>query len=265
MKKCFLVLMIMSLISLALWSQEGQGAQNTQAPQSAKEIVDKCIAAFGGEGAVKKQLDFSGEGQFKIAMRMMELSGNAKWILQAPKSWNKFKVSFGGAEITQVQAYDGKRAWMERLGTLSDQPPLNSESDLAHTFGLLLEKNATFSLAKETEIEGKKVVGLNVEFNGKKTLFFIEKETYLPLEMVFEDYYFGETATRELLEKRIRYLEYKNISGVMFPMKSVYFLKGKRLLELTFDKVLFNQKVSADIFARPDQELDLRYMEEMVN
>lgn len=262
MKKSILIVIIMFLISLALWSQGAPGAQDSQA---AKEIVDKCIAALGGEEAVKKQLDFSAEGQFKISMRMMELSGEAKWIFKAPKSWNKFKVSIAGTEVTQTQAYDGKSAWMERMGTLADQPALNSESDLAHNIGLLIEKNASFSLAKETEIEGKKVVGINVEFNGKKTIFFIDRETFLPLEIVFEDYYFGETATRELLEKRIRCLEYKNITGVMFPTKTVYFLKGKRLLELAFDKVLFNRKVSADIFTRPDQAPDLRYMEEMVN
>lgn len=256
MKKSILVVMIMFLISLALWSQD---------VRDAKEIVDKCVAALGGEESVKKQLDFSAEGQFKISMRGMELSGESKWIFQAPKSWNKFKVSFAGTEVTQIQAFDGKSAWMERMGTLADQPALNSESDLAHNIGLLIEKNASFSLAKETEIEGKKVVGVEVDFKGKKTTFFIDRENFLPLEIVFEDYYFSENNTRDLLEKRIRYLEYKNITGVLFPTKTVLFLKGKKLLELTFDKVLFNQKVSADIFARPDQELDLRYMEEMVN
>lgn len=259
MKKSILIVMLMCLISLALWSQGAQDAQ------TAKEMVDKCVAALGGEEAVKKQLDFSAEGQFKIVMRMMELSGDAKWIFQAPKSWYKFKVSFGGTEVSQTQAYDGKSAWMERMGTLADQPTLNSESDLAHNISLLLEKSATFSLGKEMEIEGKKAVGIEADLKGKKTTFFIDRENFLPLEIVFEDYYFGESATRELLEKRIRCLEYKNIAGVMFPTKTAFYLKGKRLLELTFDKVLFNQKVSADIFARPDQEPDLRYMEEMVN
>ncbi len=256
MKKSILVVMIMFLISLALWSQDAQAA---------KEIVGKCVAALGGEEAVKKQLDFSAEGQFKIAMRMMELSGEVKWIFQVPKSWSKFKVSFAGTEVTQTQAFDGKRGWMERMGTLADQPALNNESDLAHSIGLLVEKNASFSLAKETEIEGKKAVGVEVDFKGKKTTFFIDRENFLPLEMVFEDYYFGESSTRELLEKRIRYLEYKNITGVLFPTKTAFYLKGKKLLELNFDKVMFNQKISADIFARPDQELDLSYMEEMVN
>jgi hypothetical protein len=262
MKKSILIVMIMFLISLAPWSQGTLGAQEAQ---SAKEIVDKSVAALGGEEAVKKQLDFSAEGQFKISMRMMELSGEAKWIFQAPKSWNKFKVVFAGNEVTQTQAFDGKSAWMERMGTLADQPTLNNESDLAHSIGLLLEKNASFSLAKETEIEGKKAVGVEVDFKGKKTTFFIDRENFLPLEIVFEDYYFGESSTRELLEKRIRCLEYKNIAGVLFPTKTAFYLKGKKLLELDFDKVMFNQKVSADIFARPDQEPDLRYMEEMVN
>lgn len=248
----------MVLISLA----PALRSQDTQDP---KEIVAKCIAALGGEAAVKKQLDYSAEGKFKIAMRMMEISGDVKWIFQNPKSWNKFKVIFGGNEITQTQAFDGKNGWMERMGTLADQPALNNESDLAHDISLLIEKNASFSPARETEIEGKKAIGIEVDFKGKKTTFFIDRETYLPLEIVFEDYYFGETATRELMEKRIRCLEYKNFAGVLFPTKTAFYLKGKKLLELDFNNVTFNRPVSADIFTRPDQEMDLSYSEEMVN
>ncbi|HLP57650.1 MAG TPA: hypothetical protein VK186_02415 [Candidatus Deferrimicrobium sp.] len=256
MKKNILIVMIMFLISAVLWSQD------TRDP---KGIVDKCIAALGGVDAVKKQLDYSAEGQFKIAVHMMEISGDVKWIVKAPKSWNKFKATFAGNEMTQTQSFDGKNAWMERMGIFADQPVLNYESDLDHTIGLLIEKNATFALAKETEFEGKKAIGIEANVKGKKTTFYIDSETFLPLEIAFEDYYFGENATRELMEKRIRCLEYKNISGVSFPTKTAIFLKGKKFIELDFNHVTFNRPVSADIFARPDQEMDLRYSEEMVN
>ena len=151
------------------------------------------------------------------------------------------------------------------MGTLVDQPALNYESDLAHTIGLLIEKNASFSISKETEIDGKKAIGIEANFKDKKTTFFIDQETYLPLEIVFEDYYFAENATRELMEKRIHFLEYKNIAGVSFPTKTAIYLKGKKLLELDFNSVTFNRPVSANIFSRPDQEMDLRYSEEIIN
>lgn len=233
--------------------------------QNPKEIVSKCVNALGGEEAIKKHLDFSAEGELKISIRMMELSGKLKMIKKERKSWIKAEITFGNNVFIMILAFDGKTAWMDRLNTIADQPSLNFESDLDHTLSLLSEKNATFSLAKETEIEGKKVVGIDADFKGKKTTFFIDRETYFPLEIVFKDLYFGESKTKEVLEKRVRYLGIKKFSGVLFPSKMVFYEKGKKKMELDFDKVVFNPKVSPDIFERPDQEPDLRYFEEMIH
>ncbi len=253
MKKTIIITLLSLLIVL------GMGAQNP------KEIVEKCVTAMGGEEAIKKHLDFRSEGEVKISIQMMELSGKLKMIKKEKKSWIRGEVTFGNNVITMVLAFDGKTAWMDRLGTISDQPSLNFESDLDHTLSLLTEKNATFSLDKETEIEGKKVIGINVDFKGKKTTFFIDRETYLPLEIVFKDFYFSESSTREMLEKRIRYLEFKKLSGVLFPSKMIFYEKGKKQMEFYFDKVVFNPNVSSHIFERPDQAPDLRYSEEMIH
>jgi hypothetical protein len=258
MKKNILIVILMLGLSLTLCFK----VQYAQEPQG---IIEKCISALGGEAAIKKQLDYTAEGEFKIAVHRMEIPGEVKWIFKEPKTWNKFKATLAGNEITQIQAFDGKNAWMERMGTLADQSAVNYESDLAHTVRLLIDKNTFFSTSKETEIEGKKTIGIDANLKGKKTTFFIDQETFLPLEIVFEDYYIGENSIRELAEKRIRCLEYKNIAGVLFPTKTAVFIKGKKFIELNYTKVAFNQPVSDDIFARPDQEIDLSYSEEMIN
>jgi hypothetical protein len=257
MKKTIIIIVLSLLISTS--TSVGLLAQTP------KEIVSKCVNALGGEEAIKKHMDFSAEGEMKISIRMMELSGKLKMIKKQRKSWIKAEVTLGNNLFIMILAFDGKTAWMDRLNTIADQPALNFESDLDHTLSLLTEKNATFSLAKETEIEGKKVVGIDADFKGKKTTFFIDRETYLPLEIVFKDLYFGESTTKEMLEKRIRYLDIKKFSGVLFPSKMVFYEKGKKKMEVGFDKVVFNPNVSPDIFARPDQEPDLRYFEEMIH
>jgi hypothetical protein len=239
---------------MGLWSQ---------APEA---IVKKCVEALGGEEAIKKHLDFSGEGDFSLSLRGMELAGDFKLIQKDKKLWNKIKVTFAGNEVTQTMAFDGKKAWMERMGNIADQPSLNYESDQDHSLELLVEKNAVFTAAKETEIEGKKVIGIEADFKGKKTTFFIDPDTYTPMEIVYKDYYYGMmTNVKELMEKRQRLMDYKRVDGVFFPTKMITYQKGQKFMELRFNKVLFNPKVPADIFERPDQEADLRYMEEILH
>jgi hypothetical protein len=233
--------------------------------QEPKEIVEKCVNALGGEEAVKKFSDYKVKGEIKISMRGMEIAGKVETIQKSNKIWRRAEVKFGPSVFVQLQAYDGKTAWMDRMGTVVDQPSLNYESDLAHDIPLLVEKDAVFSLGKEKEIEGKKAVGIEVDYKGKKTTFYIDRENYTVLEMVYKDLYFGEKYTKEMLEQRIRYGDYKQMDGVLFPMRVEIYQEGKKFAELHYDEVVFNPEVALAKFERPDQKLDLRYREELIN
>jgi hypothetical protein len=161
-----------------------------------------------------------------------------------------------------TRSFDGKLAWMERMGTISDQPPLNDLSDLDHTPLLLLEKDAGLSLGEQTEIEGKKVIALMVNFKDKKTVFFIDQTDHTIKEIRYSDLFYGDSMNKETLEKRIRCLDYKKIKGFMFPARMIHFQKGKKQMEFIFQEIMFDPKVFPDMFERPDQELDLRTREE---
>lgn len=233
--------------------------------QDPKEIVEKCVNALGGEEAVKKFFDFKVKGEVKISLRGMELTGKLEAIQKGNRMWRRSEVTFGKDVFVVLLAYDGKTAWMDRMGTIVDQPSLNYESDLAHELNLLIEKDAVFSLGKEKEIEGKKAAGIEVDYKGKKTTFYIDLESYTVSEIVFKDLYFGEKYTKEMLEKRIRYDDYKKMDGVLFPTKVFVYQEGKKFAELHYDEVVFNPEVALAKFERPDQELDLRYREEMIH
>jgi len=233
--------------------------------QNPKEIVEKCVNALGGEEAVKKFSNYKAKGEVKISMRGMELSGKLETIQIGRNVWNRTEIKFGRDVFTMLMAYDGEAAWMDRMGTIVDQPALNYESDFDHSFALLIEKEAVFSLAREKEIEGKKVIGLEVDFKDKKTTFYIDPETYAILEMAYKDLYFGEKYTKEMLEKRVRYADYKISDGVFFPMKWTLYQKGKKLFEFQYSEISFNPEVALAKFKRPDQKLDLRYSEERIH
>lgn len=233
--------------------------------QNPKEIVEKCVKALGGEEAVKKFSNYKVKGEIKVSMRGMELPGKLESIRVGRKVWRRTEMVFGREVYTMLMAYDGETAWMDRMGTIVDQPSLNYESDLDHDIPLLVEKDAVFSLTKEKEIEGKKTYGIEVDFKGKKTTFYIDQENFTVVEIVYKDLYFGEKYTKEMLEKRVKFADYKKIDNVLYPTKLINYQEGKKLLELQFDEVFFNPEVALAKFKRPDQKLDLRYSEERIH
>lgn len=233
--------------------------------QDPKEVVKKCVNVLGGEEAVKKFSDYKGKGEIKISMRGMEFSGKLEAIQKGKKIWRRTEVTFGKDVYVMLQAFDGKTAWMDRMGTIVDQPSLNYETDLNHDFFLLIEKEATFSFGKEKEIEGRKAVGVEVDYKGKKTIFFIDKENYTLLEKEYKGLYFGEKFTKEMLERRVRYADYKKLDGVFFPTKMTIYQQGKKMFEFQFNEVSFSPEVALAKFERPDQKLDLRYSEERIH
>ena len=129
----------------------------------------------------------------------------------------------------------------------------------------MIEKEAVFSLLKEKEIEGRKTFCIEVDFKGKKTTFYIDQENFIIIEMVYKDLYFGEKYTKEMLERRVKFSDYKKFEGVFYPTKMIQYQEGKKMLEFKYDEVTFNPEVASAKFKRPDQKLDLRYSEERIH
>jgi len=84
-------------------------------------------------------------------------------------------------------------------------------------------------------------------------------------EMVYTDLYYGEAQTKEILEMRIRFSDYRVTEGVNFPMSRVVYKKGKKFVEMRFREVSFSPEVASAKFKRPDVKLDLRYWDERMN
>lgn len=233
--------------------------------QNPNDIVNKCVNALGGEEALKKYSSYHAKGEVMVSMYGMELPGTLETIEMGRKKWSRLKIAFRREIYTMIMSYDGKTAWMDRMGTIVDQPSLNYESDLDHHTSLLIEKGAVFSFVKEKEIEGRKTFGIEVDFKSKKTAFFIDQETYTVLEVIYNDLYYGEKFTKEKMEKRVSFRDYKKFDGVLFPTRMTVYREGKKYLELHYREVSFNPKVALAKFKRLDQKLDLRYGEEIIH
>ena len=231
--------------------------------QTPREIVDQCIAALGGEEGIKNFSNYKAVGELEIVFGTRSFKGDITYIEKEKKILMKGEFTFfGDSKMKMARGFDGKKSWVDQMGNISEQPTLNDQSLLDHTPLLLLEKEAAFSLGEPTEIEGKKVIGIEVNFNDKKTTFFIDQTDYTIKEIRYSDLFYGNTFTKETIEMRIRYLDYKKIKGFLFPSRMLHYQKGKKQMELYFQEIIFDPKVTPEMFERPDQELDLRTMEE---
>jgi hypothetical protein len=230
--------------------------------QTPREIVNQCIATLGGEGGVRNFSNYKTAGELDFSFDWGTYSGKFTMIKKGRKSYLKGEFDISGSAYPILQVFDGKNAWVGHIDDIADKPALNYLSDLDHTPLLLLEKDATFSLGENTEIEGKPVIGIEVTFNNKKTIFFIDRSDHTLKEIRYSDLFYGDSLIKVILRKRIRCLDYKKIDGFMFPSRMIYYQEGKKKMELHSQEIMFDPKVAPDIFTRPQQELDLRYLEE---
>lgn len=255
-------LLLKSLLILSVLVFSSGSAFFAQTP---REIVNQCITTYGGEEGIRNFSNFKGTGEVLFSFGTHEFKGDITVIKKGEKSLMKGEFNFGGGKMKMVRSFDGQNAWMEQRGNIVDQPALNDQSDLHHTPLLLLEKEAAFSLGEPTEIEGNKVIGLEVNFNNKKTTFFIDQTDHTIKEIRYSDLFYGDSLNKETLEKRIRFLDYEKIKGFIFPSRMIYYQKGRKQIEVNFQEIVFNPKVTPEMFERPDQELDLRTREESYN
>jgi hypothetical protein len=243
----------------------GMGIATLLSAQTAQDELAEVAQAIGGAEAVQMWNDIEAEGNLIYSAYNREFSGDFRLVRNGSKNWIRIALNFGSETYVMINAYDGQVAWAERMGQVTDQPTLNEETKAKHGIGLLVKKDATWALGKESEVTGKKVISLEADWHGKKTVFWIDPATHLVQEISYKDLMIGDKEIKEYLDIRTRYEDYQKIGNVMFPMKTVNYLKGSKSGELRFVKVTFNPKITPTLFQRPQQKIDLRYYEEIID
>jgi hypothetical protein len=233
--------------------------------QSPQDTVAKVLQAMGGPAAISKWRDLDAEGEFKFSFGGNEFVGKIRIVRKGPQSWSKTTLKFGSETFVVITAFDGKAAWTDRQGTVSDEPTVNNETELRHDLDLLLHGDVTWTLGTESELEGGKVSALEAERQGKKTTFWIDPITYQVREISYKDTVISEKAIKEEKEIRVRLADYKSIDGTTFATKVTNYRDGRKGSEVTLSKVTFGPSISPSFFQRPQQKVDLRYEEERID
>ncbi len=236
MKKIFSALLVLLFVAAA-----GQlFAQNLD------DVLKKHFEAVGQEKLMEKQ---TYSVKAKIQQMGMELPMEMKM-----KRPNKFRVEMEMQGQKMIQAFDGQKGWMIAPWISSEPqdlsgPELDQAMEQANIDGELYnykEKGATASLLGKVNMDGSPM--FNIKFTGKDgnvKNYFIDAESYLVRKVKSK-----VSAQGQEMEVEQNLSEYKNIDGILMPMK----IESKMPMgsaNVIFEEIKFGEKFDDSIFAKP--------------
>jgi|SRR5215471_14751297 len=223
----------------------------------AKDVIKKAIKAQGGEDKITRFRAGRWKGRGTLTPKGQDLPLTLETVYQLPDKYKTvmhFEVQ--GKKIGVVQVLDGDKGWMSGQGKI-----LDLEGDLLKAFReefyavnvemlvpLLREKGYRLSKLKETEVDGKPAVGVNVAAKDHKDIeLYFDKESFLPVKTVRPtlDVETMKEATAEVL-----YSDIKEFDGIKWPSRMVFNQDGKRLMEVEITEFKRLDKLDPREFAR---------------
>ncbi len=208
--------------------------------KSAEEIIDKSIAAVGGDKIDNLKASF-----MEISMNVMNMEIPSKvW-----KAGDKFRLESNnmGQEILVV--YNGKKGWLKMAGNVNEmpeaqveqtrkqiEPPTNPLKSMLKKEGTKVEK------VGKVKIDGVTAFNIKItEKDGTVSNFFINSKTYLVMKM---------TGKSERGPVEIHFKDYKDYDGIKMPAK-IEINAGGMSMTMTIKEFKPNPKIKSSLFEKP--------------
>lgn len=238
-------------VSPAVSAQEGApaGSVEAEALPEGFEVLDRAIAAAGGEKAFRKIKSSRMQGTFSMenpGMPGQTISGEVVMMRAAPNKM-RLKIDIPQAGVVD-QGTDGEVAWMQQPGMglrmLDGQEKAEVLSQADYYRSLTPRKQ--YETAKTTgveEIDGEPAyrVELTEKETGRETVEFFSVASGLRLRL-------------SGAEQQIDYREYEEHGGIQLPMLLVLRVNtpfGELEQELRFQEIEQNAELKAASFAPP--------------
>ena len=244
-----------ALVVTALLS--GQGSTARADEKDATPILDKAIAALGGEEKLAKAATATWKGKGTITFNEAENSIKTQTTVQGiDRHRAEFEGEFNGNEVKGVTVLNGDKGWRkfgEEPMEMDDERLANEKRNvslevLPVTLVALKGSGYKLEAADEQSVDGKPAVGIKVTGPDQKdfTLYF-DKDSGLPVKMVAKVVGFqGNEHTQETTFK-----DYKDFDGIKKATKVESKRDGEdfRKEEVSEFKVL--DKVEDKTFSEP--------------
>jgi len=218
--------------------------EQTAAAASSKEAmaaVDKMIGAMGGRKVLESIKDTTISGTVEIVPY-----GITSPITVYQKEPDKLRadITIAQADMTIIQAFDGRKGWMTdpQTGSTVEMPDFMAKDLARQASGnqfLLFPKKygVTYALKPKATLEGKDYIVIEQTLaDGHKTTFYLDPETYLPYK----------TQTRSLdingaeVDSETYATDYREVGGTMVPYAARTVQNGSDAQRMTVASVTYN-------------------------
>ena len=222
----------------------------SESAERGTEILLAAANAAGGEKLASVKTLGINEGG-KLIQPQGETALNVKWLVSYPDR-SHGEVTLGDQTISQV--CDGTSAWLQFAQGTRDTTPAISEFKrgillFGGGWGLyrqVLAGKLTGQFIGETEIEGKKTLGVAVEgpFGPLKLYFY--PDTHLLAAARFQS-----AGEHGLTDNEQRWSDYRPVKDMSFAFSTVTYRNGAKFFESTIHDVQLNPAIDEALFAKP--------------
>jgi hypothetical protein len=219
-----------------------------------KELLDKAIAARGGEAALKKLYHLHTRGKGKSTPGNVVSGMNFRSTVSLPDRIRDEWDYENGTKFIQV--LDREKGFVSINATVKemDKGNMKSVKESLHVneiLSLVCLKDPKYTLEPlpEQRREGVMTLGFNVKCKDQPDVMMcFDKETNLPLMVrnkVTDSNLFIER------EQDIFFSHYEAVEGLQFPKRWVIYNDGNLSMELNFETLKFLEKAEDVLFAKP--------------
>lgn len=217
------------------------GAQ-VAAAQSLEAVVDRAMAAYGGQAALESMNSMSMKmtGKMQGAMDM-------EMTMYTMKP-DKFRMEMRFMGQNMIMGSTGGDTWMQMMGRVMDVPGAQGESNkmMSRSFGgdmllQLKEMGATYGGAGDFLGEACDIIFVVDENKNKSNLYFSKNSGLMV----------GVKADAEGSEVLVKIGDYRKVQGALIPHTMETLMGGSPLMTLNVTDVKINPALEETLFTRP--------------
>ncbi len=227
-------------------------AATPEAIERARQVLADMLRAVGGRDAVVGIRDATIVGEATVSTPFGEFKGEQRMFLQSP---DRLRVEVRLPQMTLVQVLSGDSGWVSTpMGT--QDVPASVAKELRAAFRRLFfqllrigeREGVTVSYLGSESVEGKSAEVLQYQDDEHVFTLYVETASHLPLKLKYHgtDPFSGARAEFEEI-----YSDYREVSGVKYPFRTVTLQGGKRFTEFLASEVKINAGVAEELFKKP--------------
>jgi outer membrane lipoprotein-sorting protein len=215
-----------------------------------KELLAKAVEACGGAAAFKAIKTLQSKSSMTVTTPQGEMALTMQIILAMP---DRVRANIGTPMGEMSQILNGEQAWMvSPQGTMPAPAQVKEElmanvwRDFAYLFANTDREGLAVQHLGSEAIEGQKCEVVLVTPNGVKSFkLYVNATTLMPVKMTYQ----GTNMMGAPVNSEEMFSDFREVSGVKLPFKTVVNQDGKKAQEATASEILINVAVDDSQFA----------------